>query len=134
VADQVASIYQLLQEADQAYAQAEATIALAKGQRLIMAAQEEQLQRARSALIQVRALQHNVDVEAVRAKVQEAVEGSRTALEGAQAALQDVRIRRIAMVISLVVIGLTVLALYYIKRELDRELEERRARARERTQ
>jgi hypothetical protein len=38
------------------------------------------------------------------------------------------------MVISLVVIGLTVLALYYIKRELDRELEERRARARERTQ
>ncbi|MGC8838643.1 MAG: cytochrome c3 family protein [Anaerolineae bacterium] len=130
VADQVASIHQLLREADQAYAQAEATIALAKGQRLLMAAQEEQLQRARSALIQVRALQHNVDLEAIRAKVQEAVEGSRAALESAQAALQDVRVRRIAMVIALVIIGLTVLALYYIKRELDRELEEQRARAR----
>lgn len=128
VADQVASIYRLLQEADQAYAQAESTIARAKEERLIMAPQEEQLQRARSALVQVQALQHTVDVDAIRAKAQEAVEGSQKALEGALAALQEMRVRRIAMVISLVIIGLTVLALYYIKRELDRELEERRAR------
>ncbi|MBC7222740.1 MAG: cytochrome c3 family protein [Anaerolineae bacterium] len=130
VADQVASIYQLLQEADQAYAQAEATIAQAEEQRLIMAPQKEQLQRARSALVQVRALQHNVDVDAIRTKVQEAVEGSRAALESAQAALEDVRVRRVAMVIAVAVILLTILALWYIKRDLDRELEEQRARER----
>jgi ABC-type dipeptide/oligopeptide/nickel transport system permease subunit len=56
------------------------------------------------------------------------MEISALALAGAEAALEDLQTRWVGMVVALVVILITVVALALIKRQLDRELEVRRAR------
>ena len=129
-AGQVEAIYQALTEADEAYELAEATVAEAIERRLIMAAQEEQLQMARSPLIEVQAMQHTVNLEDIEAKSEESVTISQEVQASAEAALRDVDMRRLGMIVALVFIILTVVALVLIKRGLDRDLEAERARPR----
>ena len=130
-AGRVDAIYQALNEANEVYEEAEVTIAQATELRLIMAEQEEQLQRAGTPLIEARALQHNVDVEQVQAKTEESLELSRQALASAEAAIEELDTRRLAMIVVLAVILVTIVALYLIKRQLDRDLEAKRARQRQ---
>ncbi len=130
---QAEAIHQALTEADEAYEAAEVTIAEAKERRLIMAVQEETLQQARTPLIEVRALQHTVNVEDVQAKAEESFALSQQAQAAAEEALTDLQTRWIGMAVVLVIVLVTVLALVLIKRELDRELEARRARRIERS-
>ena len=127
-AAKVEAIYQALQEANEIYEEAEATIGQATELRLIMAEQEAVLQRANTPLIEARALQHTVDVAEVEAKTAESIDLSRQAQASAEEALQELDTRRVAMVIALVVILITVLALVLIKRQLDRDLEAQRAK------
>jgi len=129
-AAQVEAMYTALTEADQAYEEAEATIALATEQRLIMASQEEQLQKARTPLIESRALQHTVDQAQIEAKAAESRELSVQAQASAQAALEELDTRRMGMIVALAVILVTIVALILIKRQLDRDLEAQRARRR----
>jgi hypothetical protein len=124
----VDTMYQALKEADDAYEQAQATITLATDKRLIMAAQEELLQKANTPLIESRALQHTVDLEQVQGKAQESLEISSQAQESAEAALKDINTRRLGMIVALAVILVTIVALVLIKLELDRDLESQRAR------
>jgi hypothetical protein len=130
-ATRVDAIHQALQEANEVYEEAELTIMQATDLRLIMAEQEEQLQRAGTPLIEARALQHNLDVEQVQAKTEESLGLSRQALTSAEAAIEELDTRRMAMIIVLAVILVTIVALYLIKRELDRDLEAKRARQRQ---
>jgi hypothetical protein len=130
IAGQVDAIYQSLTAADTAYEEAEATIALATEQRLIMAEQEELLQQANTPLVESRALQHNVIVEEIQAKAEESMKLSNEAQASAEEALQGLDTRRLGMIIALAFILLTVVALVLIKRELDRDLEAKRARRR----
>lgn len=130
IASQVAAMHQVLTEADEAYEKAEAKIAEATGRRLIMAEQEELLQQARTPLIESRALQHTVILADTEAKAAESMEISQQVLADAEDALRDVDTRRLAMVIALAVILVTILALVLIKRELDRDLEAKRAQSR----
>jgi hypothetical protein len=129
-AGQVDTIYQSLKDADDAYTQAEAAIAQAGAQHLIVAEQKELLQKANTPLIEARALQHAVNLADLQAKTQESVDQSRQAQASAEAALKDIGTRRVGMVITLVVILATIVALVLIKRELDRDLEAQRARRR----
>jgi hypothetical protein len=124
----VDAIYQALKEADDAYAQAQATIDLATEERLIMAQQEELLQKANTPLIESRALQHTGDLEMIQAKAAESLDISRQAQASAQAALKDVDTRRVAMIVALAVVLVIIVALVLIKRELDRDLEAERSR------
>jgi predicted CXXCH cytochrome family protein len=127
-AAKVEAIYQALQEANEVHEEAEATIATAMEQRLIMAEQEEVLQRANTPLIEARALQHMVDVAEVEAKTEESIGLSQQAQASAEEALQELDTRRLAMIIALAVILITILALVLIKRQLDRDLEAERAK------
>jgi hypothetical protein len=129
-ADKVDAIYQALTEARSLFEEAEATIMQATELRLIMAEQEELLQQARTPLIEASALQHTVDVEQVEAKTEASIEQSRAALTSAEAAIAELDTRRLGMIIALAVILITIVALVLIKRELDRDLEARRAQRR----
>jgi pyruvate/2-oxoglutarate dehydrogenase complex dihydrolipoamide acyltransferase (E2) component len=128
IAAQVDAIYQTLNEASEALDEAEATVTQATETRLIMAEQEEQLQQARTPLIEARALQHTVDVEQVQAKTEGSLQISHDVQASAEAKLDELDTRRLAMVIVVAVVLVTVLALVLIKRQLDRDLEARRAR------
>jgi hypothetical protein len=123
-------MYEALVEADEAFEQAEATIALATENRLIMAQQEELLQKANTPLIEAEALQHTVNLADVQAKTEESIVISREAQASAEEALRGLDTRRWGMVIALSVILITIVALVLIKRELDRDLQAKRARPR----
>ncbi|MGD8463247.1 MAG: cytochrome c3 family protein [Anaerolineae bacterium] len=126
----VEMMHAALTEADEAFEQAETTIALATDRRLIMAEQEEVLQRANTPLIESRALQHTVVLEDIQAKAEESIELSQQAQNSAEEALRELDTRYVGMGVAVVVILVTIVALVLIKRELDRELEARRARKR----
>jgi predicted CXXCH cytochrome family protein len=130
IAGQVEAMYQALKEADEAYEQAEETIVAATERRLIMAVQEELLQRANTPLIESRALQHTVSLVDIQEKAEESLVLSREAQASAEEALEELDTRRLGMIIAVVVILITIAALVLIKRELDRELEAKRARRR----
>lgn len=131
IGQQADAMYQALKEADDAYEEAEATIALATENRLIMAEQEELLQKANTPLIESRALQHTVNLEDVEAKAAESLELSLEAQASAQEALDGLTTRRLGMIIAIVIILITIVALYLIQRGLNRDLEAQRARRRE---
>ncbi|HSJ56745.1 MAG TPA: hypothetical protein VLC95_06175, partial [Anaerolineae bacterium] len=80
--------------------------------------------------IEARAIVHTVDVELVQESAAESIEISEQALASADAALEGLETRWVGMVVALVVILITIVALVLIKRELDRDLEARRARKR----
>jgi hypothetical protein len=127
---QVDAMYAALKEADDAYEQAENTIALATEQRLIMAEQEELLQKANTPLIESRALQHTVNLAEVETKAEESLVLSQEAQASAEEALAGLDTRRLGMIVALGVIVVILVALVLIKRELDRDLEAQRARRR----
>jgi hypothetical protein len=122
------AMYQSLTEADEAFEEAEDVIAVATEKRLIMAEQEELLQRAQTPLIESRALQHTVDLEQIEAKAEESLTISEQVKASAEEALAGLDTRRLGMIVSLAVILVTIVALVLIKRELDRELEAKRAK------
>jgi hypothetical protein len=130
IGGQVEAMHQVLTEADETFEQAEVTIAEAVERRLIMAEQEETLQKANTPLIESRALQHNVNLDEIQAKADESIELSQQAQASAKEALRDLDTRYVGMGVAVVVIVLTIIALVLIKRELDRDLEAKRARRR----
>jgi hypothetical protein len=129
-AGQVDAIYQTLKSADDAYSQAEDLITQATDQHLIMAREEELLQKANTPLIESRALQHTVDLAQIQAKATESEDISQQVQASAREALRDIQTRRLGMVVALAVILVTIVALVLIKRQLDRDLEARRAHER----
>jgi len=131
IADRIKTIYQVMEEANVLYKEAESVVAQAARQRLIVAEQEELLQRARTPLIELRALQHDVDLTQIQAKADESMALSRQAQTSAQEAIKEINTRRLAMAIALTVILVTIVALVLIKRELDRDLEARRRSVRD---
>jgi hypothetical protein len=130
IAGQAESMYQVLKRADDAYEEAESLIAMAIERRLIMTAQEELLQKARTPLIESRALQHTANLSAIQAKAEESFEISLQTQASTEEALKELDTRRLGMLVALGVILITIVALVLVKRELDRDLEAQRARRR----
>ncbi len=125
ISEMVNSIYKTIREARASYETAENAIAQAKAQGFITGPAEEELQKAKTALIELRALQHTVLLPNVDEKATEVKEVSADVTKKAQDALSEGVVRRQGMVVSIIGIAITIGLLYLIKRELDREWAER---------
>jgi hypothetical protein len=92
----------------------------AAGSGLIVAPEEAKLHDATTSLVEARAAQHNVRLDALTQLTDEALSVSEEVEDSAEKAMHDAVIRRWAMVVAVAAIGVTILVLYLVKRELDR--------------
>jgi nitrate/TMAO reductase-like tetraheme cytochrome c subunit len=117
------SLYDTIAGAAQAYDEAEAAIQVAQGVGMIVSPMEAKLREANTNLITARAVQHTVDVDSVSQQTDSAQAIAGEVQASAEAAVAESIFRRRAMVIAVAAIALTIVALYLLKRELDRRLE-----------
>jgi hypothetical protein len=121
---QVEAIHDKLEGAKTAYAAAEERIAEAARLGMIVTDADVTLQEARTSLIQARAAVHTTKLTKVSGLTDAADAKSSAAEALALAKLDENLFRRGAMVVIIVLIGINVLALYLVKRRLDRALTE----------
>jgi len=121
---QVQAIHDKLQSATDAYATAEGRIAEAASLGMIVTDADVSLTEAKTNLIQARAAVHTTKLTSVAQFTDKAVEKAGTAQGLAIAKLDESVFRREAMVVIIVLIAINVLALYAVKRRLDRVLPE----------
>lgn len=117
------TMYDAIDGAAQAYAEAEAAVQAAQDVGMLVAAQESQLQQANTDLVTARAAQHTLDEAQVVKLTGDARDAADQAKAGAEAAVEETVVRRRAMVVAVAAIALTIAALYLLKHELDRRLE-----------
>lgn len=104
--------------------EAESLVQEAASRGMIVAREEATLSEARTGLITARAAQHQISLDIVTDNTEASIAASEAVMESADEKLSESVFRRQAMVIAVAAIGVTVVALYSIKRELDRQLEE----------
>ena len=120
------SLYAALTGGAQAYDTAEGAIQLAQQAGMLVSPLEAQLRAANTNLITARAVQHTLAVAAVSAQTDNARATADKVKAAADAQVAESIFRRQAMVIAVAAIGLAILPLYLIKRELDRRLDRER--------
>jgi hypothetical protein len=118
------TLYTNLTTAAEAYEEAEAAIGAARQVGMLVSPMEGQLREANTDLVSAEAVQHTLDVEAVAEHTDRVVEISEEVTASAEAAIAQSVFRRRAMVIAVAAIALTIVALYMLKRELDKQMEE----------
>ena len=123
VGNQVAEIRDSIVDAVVDLQKAEELLTEVAGRGMIIAREEAMLSEARTGLITARAAQHQVSLDVVTALTEASIEGSEAVTKSAEEKLRQNVFRRQAMVIVVAAIVVTVIALYSIKRELDRRLE-----------
>jgi hypothetical protein len=121
---QVESIHDKLEGAKRGYAAAEERIAEAARLGMIVTDADVTLQEALTSLIQARAAVHTTKLTTVTGFTDVAEAKASAAERLAMGKLDENLFRRAAMVVIIVLIGINVLALYLIKRRLDRALPE----------
>jgi hypothetical protein len=84
---------------------------------------EARLQEANTSLITARAAQHTLDLATVSEQADDALVVADEVTDSADAAVAESVFRRQAMIVAVAAIGLTIVALYLLKRELDRQLD-----------
>jgi hypothetical protein len=117
------SLYDTISGAAVAYEEAESAIQVAQGVGMIVSPMEAKLREANTDLITARAAQHTVDVDRVSEQTDSAEATADEVKASAEAAVAESIFRRRAMIIAVAAIGLTIAALYLLKRELDRQLD-----------
>jgi hypothetical protein len=120
----VQALYDSITGAAQAYEEAELAIQDARDVGMLVAPLEGQLRQANTDLVTARAAQHTLDLELVSARTDAARATAGEVQASAEEAIASNNFRRRAMVIAVAAIALTIVALYLLKRELDRQLEE----------
>ncbi len=120
-AEVAVQMHEALAAASQSLAEAEDALDRAAGSGLIVPAEEAKLHQATTSLVEVRAVQHNVRLDDVTDLTDEAISVSEEVKDEAERAMRDAVVRRWAMVVAVAGIGVTILVLYMMKRELDRE-------------
>lgn len=123
VGEQVAEIRDAVVQAATDLEKAEELVTEVAGRGMIVAREEGMLSEARTGLITARAAQHQVSLDVVTTLTEASVAASQAVTEAAEEKLSQSIFRRQAMVIVVAAIVVTVVALYSIKRELDRRLE-----------
>jgi len=116
-------LYNAIDGAAKAYEEAETAIQVARNVGMLVGPMEGRLREANTALITARAAQHTLDLDLVNERTVTAREISEEVAVSAEVAVAESVFRRQAMIIAVAVIALTVVALYLLKRELDRRLE-----------
>ena len=117
------SLYDSITGAAQGIEEAEVAIEAARGVGMLVGPMEAQLQEANTSLITARTAQHTLDIETVSEQADSASAVADEVKDSADAAVGESIFRRQAMIVAVAVIGLTIVALYLLKRELDRQLE-----------
>lgn len=116
------SMYDAFESTTQAYTDAENSIKSAQQLGMLVTQQESELQQANTSIITARAEQHTLDSDTVLKSLDDARKTAGGAKAGAEAAIAQSIVRRRAMVIAVAAIALTIVALYLLKRQLDRRL------------
>jgi len=116
-------MYDAFDSTTQVYADAENSIKSAQQLGMLVTQQETQLQQANTSIITARAAQHTLDSDTVLKSLDDARKTAEGAKAGAEAAIAQSIVRRRAMVIAVAAIALTIVALYLLKRQLDRRLK-----------
>jgi hypothetical protein len=117
------SLYDNIAGAAQAYEEAEAAIVAAQSVGMLVTPMEARLREASTSLITARAAQHTLDLATVEERSEDAHTIADEVRASADAAVAESIFRRQAMVVAIAVIILTIVALYLLKRELDRQLD-----------
>jgi len=117
------SLYDSITAAVQAQEQAEVAVQVAQSLGMLVGPMEARLREASTSLITARAAQHTLDVDTVQERGDNARAIAEEVEASADAAVAESIFRRQAMVVAVAVIGLIIVALYLLKRELDRRLD-----------
>jgi hypothetical protein len=117
------SLYDGITAATQAREEAESAVQAARRVGMLVAPMEARLREASTSLITARAAQHTLDTATVHEQADDARAIADEVKASADAAIAESIFRRQAMVVAVAAIGLTILALYFLKRELDRQLD-----------
>jgi hypothetical protein len=117
------SLYDAITAAAQAEEQAEAAVQAARTVGMLVAPMEARLREASTSLITARAAQHTLDITTVREQADEARATADEVKTSADEAVAESIFRRQAMVVAVAIIGLIIVALFLLKRELDRQLD-----------
>lgn len=120
----VTQTYDFIDGAAKAYEEADASVKAASDLGMLVAPQEALLREANTQLVTARASQHDLNVDQVFELTTKATVAATAAKAGAEAAIHETVFRRQAMVVAIAAIALTILALYLLKRQLDRRLHE----------
>lgn len=118
-------LHDTLTGASQSYDEAEAAIESVREVGMLVAPMEARLREANTNLVTARAAQHTLDLDTVRLRTTKVLSTTNEVKATAEAAIAANIFRRRAMVIAVAAIILTIVALYLLKRELDRQLEEK---------
>jgi hypothetical protein len=118
------SLYDSVTNAAQAYDEAEAAVQEARGLGMLVAPLEGRLREANTNLITARAAQHTLDLNTIHEETDAAQAIASDVKTSADAAVAESIFRRQAMVVAVAVIALVIVALYLLKRELDRRMDE----------
>ena len=116
-------LYDEITTAARAFEEAEDAITTVRRLGMLVGPLEGQLRAANTSLVTARAAQHTLDVDTVRRHADEVRTVADQVKADAEAAKSASLFRRQAMVIAVAAIGLTITSLYFLKRELDRQLE-----------
>lgn len=118
-------LYNSLTTASQSYQDAETITASVKEVGMLVAPMEARLREANTDLVTARAVQHTLNFDSVSLRTTKVLSTTSEVKAAAEAAIAANIFRRRAMVIAVAAIILTIVALYMLKRELDRQLEEK---------
>ncbi len=117
------SLYDSITAAAEAQEEAEISVEAARRLGMLVGPMEARLQEANTSLITARAAQHTLDMDTVNEQTDEARAIAEEVTADAEAAVAESIFRRQAMIVAVVAISLIIVALYLLKRELDRRLE-----------
>jgi mono/diheme cytochrome c family protein len=117
------TLYDMITSAADAQEEAETAVQAARQVGMLVGPMEARLREANTSLITARATQHTLDVDTVREGTENAGTVAGEVKASADAAVAESVFRRQAMVVAVGVIVLIIVALYLLKRELDRRLE-----------
>jgi hypothetical protein len=117
------NLYTTINEAAQAYSEAELAIKNVREIGMLTSPLEGRLREANTALITARAAQHSLDFDTVNERSNKAKEVALAVQASAQASIRESVFRRQAMVIAVVAMAIIIVALYMLKQELDRQLD-----------
>ena len=104
--------------AAQAYSDAESAIQSARSLGMLVGPLEARLRQANTDLVTARAAQHTLDIAAVRERVNPSRAVAEETKTAAASLIGESVFRRLAMVVAVAVIGLIVLALIMLRREI----------------
>ena len=117
------ALYNTISAAAESYQEAEDSIKAVREVGMLTSPLEGKLHEANTALVTARNLQHSLDFDAVSERTGKAQEVAEEVQTNAATAIAESVFRRQAMIIAVAAMAIIIVALYLLKKELDRRLD-----------